>query len=218
MIKIKAIIFDMDGVLINSTKYIWKSFNKILGEEGVFIDDKSIKKYLGFSLRDKLKLWKKDYGIKEYDLEEFSKRAGELEFSYYRHRLGENENLKTLLKELKGKGFKLAVATSSLRWRAEKILDLLGIKDYFEVIITAEDIEKHKPNPEIFLKVAKKLNVKPKNCVVIEDAASGIEAAKRGEMKVIALLTKFQGKEDLKEADLIIKHLDELNWKLINNL
>ena len=89
-----------------------------------------------------------------------------------------NKSLNKFLKEAKEKGIKLAVATSSLRWRAERILGLLQIKEIFNAIVTAEDVENHKPNPDIFLEAAKQINSLPENCIVIEDAANGISSQK----------------------------------------
>jgi len=217
MFKMKAIIFDMDGVLIDSPKYVWKSFNIILGEEGVHIGDEIVKKYLGKRLKDQLQMWKEDFKIKDHNIEDFSKRAGELELGFYKKELNDL-NVKNIIVNLKKSGFKLALATSSLKWRADKILNILKIKDYFKVMITAEDVEKGKPNPEMFLKAAEKLNVKSEECVVIEDAVNGIQAAKNAGMKTIALLTKFHTQKEFKDADLIISSLDELNENLIKNL
>lgn len=210
MDKIKAIIFDMDGVLVNSTKYIWKSFNILLKDEGVHFSDDDIKKYLGHSLRDQLSLWKKEYKIKDYDVGEFSRKAGEMELGFMKKELKENKDLIELLKLKKKEGIKLAVATSSLRWRAERILDLLKIKEYFDAIVTAEDVKNHKPHPEIFLEAAKRLKVNPEYCVVIEDAVSGIEAAKAGKMMAIAFLTPYHTKQELSKADLIVSNFKEL--------
>ncbi len=208
---LKVIIFDMDGVLVNSTKYIWESFNILLKDSGIQFSNKEIKKYLGLSLKDKLRLWKRDYGINEFNLEDFSRKAGEIELNLMKKDLKLNENINSLIKEAKSKGIKLAVATSSLRWRAEKILDLLKIKEKFDIIITAEDVINHKPSPDIFLKVANKLNENPKNCLVFEDAKNGIEAAKKGNMKVVAIKTEYYSEEDLKNADLIINDFSEVN-------
>ena len=95
-------------------------------------------------------------------------------------------------------------------------MEILDIKDYFQEIITAEDVKKGKPDPEIFLKAAEKIYLRPEECVVIEDAVNGIQAAKKGNMKAIALLTDSHTKKDFYEADLIIKSLDELKDKLKN--
>lgn len=214
---VKAIIFDMDGVLINSPKYVWESFEKTL-EENIHFSKEEIRKYLGRSLRDQLKMWKKDFGIKDYNLEEFSKKAGEIELKLEEKELRPNKKLNNLFKQAKERRIKLAVATSSLRWRAEKILNLLKIKEYLDVLVTAEDVKNHKPHPEIFLETAKQLGVLPKNCVVIEDAISGIKAAKAGDMMAIGLITDYHSKKELKEADLIIKNISELNLEMIEDL
>lgn len=214
---IKAIIFDMDGVLIDSTKYVWKSYNVILEKEGVHIDQETMERDLGRPLKDFLEGLKKDPGVKDIDPVEFDREASELQIKFMKEQFENNSDLVNLMKNLKEKNLKLAVATSSFKGRAEKILSLLGIRDYFDVVVTMEDVTNHKPHPDVFLKAAEGLGVSPEECVVIEDAVSGISAAKRGNMKVVALLTEFQSREELKEADLIIESLDELNGNLIIN-
>lgn len=210
-----AVIWDMDGVLVDSTKNIWASFNKLLEPHGIKFSQDDIKKYLGLSLRDQIASWKERWGI-NLELEKFSKQAGEMELKVMDKNA--DKNLIKFLEELKSKNISMGIGTSSLRWRAEKILDLLGIKNYFSVLVTAEEIIKHKPNPDIFLKVAEKLNIKPENCVVIEDATSGIEAAKRGNMKAIGYLTNYHKKEELEKADLIIKDFSDISYNKIQKM
>ena len=214
----KAVIFDMDGVLLDSPKYVWKSFNRIFETKGFQLGNDQIKRYLGRSLRDQLKMIEKDFGVNFGDVGSFSKKSFEIESGLMNEELKQNNFLIGLIKDLKLNGFLVSVGTSSFKERAEKILNILGIKGKLDILITADDVQKHKPNPEIFLKVTEKLKVNPQNCVVIEDAANGIEAAKKGNMKVIALLTDFQNKEDLKEADYIIESIEDLNIDLINNI
>ena len=216
IIKEFGVIFDMDGVLVDSTKYIWNSFNKLLEPYGIHFSDKEIKKYLGLSLRDQVALWKKEYGI-DLDYMKFSKEAGEMELNLMQDKRP-NKSLVNLLNELKKKKVKIGIGTSSLRWRADRIVDLLKIKEYFPVIITSEEVINHKPNPDLFLKAAEKINISPENCVVIEDAASGVEAAKRGNMKAIGFLTDYNSKRELEKADLIINDFSELSYKKIENL
>ncbi|MFC1710859.1 HAD family hydrolase [Nanoarchaeota archaeon] len=218
MEKIKAIIFDMDGVLIASPKYAVKAFNILLGDEGLHLEKENVPKYLGRSLKDQLRLFKEDYGIKDHDLAEFSKEFGALQLKLMTEASVSNGGLKEFLRELKKQGFKIAIATSSADWRAERTLDILGVKEEFEVIVTSKDVKSHKPNPEVFLKAAEKLNVEPENCVVVEDAVNGIEAAKNAKMKAVALLTEYQTREDFKDADLIIESLYELNPQVIGEL
>ena len=210
-----AVIWDMDGVLVDSTKNIWDSFNKLLKPHGIHFSGEDIKKYLGHSLRDQIASWKERWGI-DLEVEKFSKQAGEAELQVMEKKA--DKNLLKLLNELRKNKVPMGVGTSSLRWRAEKILNLLGIKDYFSILVTAEDVTNHKPNPDIFLKVAKKLMVKPENCVVIEDASSGIEAAKRGNMKAIGHLTKYHKKSELEKADLVIENFSDISYSKIHKI
>lgn len=214
---LKAIIFDMDGVLINSIGPIWKSFSKVLKDDGVHFSDDYIKKNLARSLRDNLQAWRTEFGIKKYDLIEFSKKAGEIQFELMKKEKA-NSGLLALLHESKKANVICAVATSSLRWRAEKILDLLEIKSFFQALVTADEIKNHKPAPDTVLEAAKKLNIQPEECVVIEDAGNGIDAAKNANMKTIALLTKYHSLDELKHADLVIKDFSELNIEKIKKL
>ena len=216
---IKAIIFDMDGVLVDSVKYLYEAFNLVLKKYDVYIRDEDVKKYLGKSMKEKIKMWKEDYNMKEdIDITEFSKEVFELEMELLKENLEESEFLINLIKSLKDANFKLAVATSSPKSRTEGILEFIGLKDKFDVVITDEDFENSKPNPEIFITASEKLNVDAKDCVVVEDSVNGIEAAKNAGMKRIALLTKFHGKEDFKNVDLIVSSLDELNLDSIKDL
>ena len=215
---LKAIIFDMDGVLINSVKYCWKAFNIALKDSGIRLSNEDIKKSMGIPLKDSLRLWKKDYKIKDYNPEEFSRKAGEIELELMKKDLHPNKALNNLLKEAKEKQIKMALATSSLRWRVDKILKLLEIKDMFDVILTAEDVETHKPSPEIFLRAAEQMNENHYDCVVFEDALSGIEAAIRGNMKVVAVKTEFFSEEELKDADMVINDFSEININKLKNM
>jgi len=207
----------MDGVLIDSIGPIWESFSIILKDEGVHFSNDYIKKHLARSLRDNLQAWKTEFGIKDYDLMEFSKKAGEIQFELMKKEKV-NPSLLNLLQEFKKNNVHCAVATSSLRWRTEKILDLLNIKSFFHVLVTADDIKNHKPAPDVFLEVANKLNINPERCVVIEDAVNGIDAAKNARMKTIGLITKYHSADELKHADIVIKDFYELNVEKIKKL
>lgn len=213
MIKIEGVIFDMDGVLIG-TENIWKSFNIVLSELGVKISLTKLKEYNGMSLRDQIQMWKKDFNIKQdINVEQFSREAGKIELGFYAKKGFDNKKLIVMLENLKSHNIKMAVATSSLKWRAEKILDSLEIRSYFGAVVTAEDVEKHKPNPDLFLRAAQEINANPKNCIVIEDAPNGIAAAIKAEMKVVALFTNFHTKNELSDANLIINNLDEIKYE-----
>ena len=105
-----AVIFDMDGVLLDSTKHIWASFNKLVEPHNIKFDNKEIKKYLGNSLRDQMSAWKKDYGIDFGDPLEFSKKAHRLQMASMRD-VKADEDLVKLLKELRKREIPLGVGT-----------------------------------------------------------------------------------------------------------
>ena len=202
----------MDGVLVDSPKYVWQSNNQLLSKYNIHVSDGKIKKYLGRSLRDQLNLIIKDFGIKEeIDYKDFSKKSFELQMSFMRESVKPNKYINRLIESAKKSGIKLAVGTSRERFKAEKILGMLEILDKLDTIVTEEDVKKHKPYPDVFLKAAEKLKVEPESCVVFEDAVNGIQAARNANMKVVAMKTKFQDESDLKDADLIINNFSEID-------
>jgi HAD superfamily hydrolase (TIGR01509 family) len=127
------------------------------------------------------------------------------------------KGLKKLLATLSRTNYKIGLGTSAPSYKTKIVLETLGIKEFFNSIVTAEEVRQGKPNPEIYLKVAKKLNVKPKECIVIEDAPKGIEAAKNAGMKCIAIPTTHK-KAELKNADKIINSFNKLTMKVIESI
>jgi HAD superfamily hydrolase (TIGR01509 family) len=211
-----AVIFDMDGVLVDSHDLIWKSHNEVLGKQGIHLTEQDIKRYLGKSLRDDVEDWKTRYGYNS-DLETHTKASWEIQVKLL-EQMKADKGLIALLEELKAKGIPLGVGTSSQRFKAEKILELLGIEKYFPVLVTANDVHLHKPNPDLFLEVARRLEIHPRNCVVIEDAGNGIEAAKRAGMITVGYINGKNGYEEVKEADKVIKDFSELSHKTLQGL
>jgi HAD superfamily hydrolase (TIGR01509 family) len=120
-----------------------------------------------------------------------------------------------LLHELKRRNIRLAVASSSDRRLIDYILERLNVKTLFDSIMGAEDVACSKPNPEIFLKSAERLGVKPSECLVVEDAALGVEAAKRAGMKCVGYRNPNSGNQDLSRADIAIDDFSKLSIEQI---
>ncbi len=213
-----AVIFDMDGVLVDSTKYIWESFNQLVEPMGIHFDETAVKKYLGNSLRDQVAMWKEDYGVDVGDAIEFSTRAHKIQKELMSTNTKPDENLLKLLQNLKEKNVPMGVGTSSSRARAVNMLAVANIDRYFNALVTAEDVLEHKPNPHIFLEVAKQLGVSSEKCVVIEDATTGIEAAINGNMKSIGFLTEWNSKEELFKADKIVDSFKVLSYEELKKM
>jgi len=215
---LNAIIFDMDGVLVETQKIGLESINLLLSEQGVQISEEESKITLGWTIKDKLDRWKEKYGFKIDDYNLFIKKNAEKQFELVKAGHRENTFLEKIINDAKKNNIKLAVATSSTRFRAMEILEIIGMRDKMDVIITGEDVKTHKPEPEIYIKTAKHLGVRPEGCLVIEDSRFGVEAGKKAGMKVVGVLTGYNNPEALKESNLLIKDFSELNLDILVKL
>jgi len=208
----KAIIFDLDGVLVDTTPIHEKAFREILSDLASNFD---YKKYTGMSTKEALIEFFSRMAVKkslaEIDALAEKKQARTLELLSSIKPFSYAENL---LKLLKRNRLKVALATSASGKRAEIILKKSKLKKYFDVVVSAEDIEKTKPASDIYEKTLQSLRLKSKNAIVIEDAPNGINAAKKASLFAIAVLNTHKESE-LKEADLIVKDLHSL-YVLLN--
>ena len=202
-------IFDMDGVLADTGPIHFESWVKMAKEIGHEFTKELFEETFGQqSIPITRNLVGEDIDIK------LVRKWANLKEKYYREMIKDNieplPGVINLLKNLKKNGFKLAVGSSGPPENVKLILNSLKIKPFFNVIITAAQVRHGKPDPEVFLIVAKKLKVKPQNCIVIEDAPVGIKAAKKAGMKSIAITTTHNEKE-LFEANLIVNDLTNVN-------
>lgn len=197
---LEAIIFDMDGVLVDTVHYNFESFNMVLSQYGVIV--KPVKKYIGRSLRDQFSLRKEDFPQipQDLDYEYFAQQVWINQQEIFSGKIWPNKQIIQFIKTLKEHNIKAWVATSSSTNRAEKLLTLTGIFSLFDDVVTQDDVTAHKPHPDIFLQSAKNLWVSPQKCLVIEDAINGIEAAKAAWMKVIGKISYHLTKKELEWA------------------
>ena len=192
--------------------------NILLKKYGVNIPDEKIKKYLGMSMRDQVEMWKVDYGIVDIDYRQFSKDAFKIEMDLMKNDIKTSGPLYDFIESAKSNGIKLAVATSSTRGRAEEMLNLINVRGYLDVLVTCDDVTNHKPHPEIFLKAAEELGIKPEYCVVFEDAKQGIEAAISAGMKSVGKMTYVNSPKELSGANKIIYDFSEITISDLNKL
>ncbi|MGY4884368.1 MAG: HAD family hydrolase [Nanobdellota archaeon] len=204
-----AAIFDMDGVLVDTHDLIWSSINKTLRRYGVHLTTEDINQYLGKSLEDDVKDWNEKYNL-SLNLNQYKETLW-AEQRRTLKKIGPDKNLLSLLDQLNENKVLKGVGTSSGRKRAKSILKSSGLRRYFPILVAAEDVDNHKPSPDVFLRVAKLLSMKPEDCVVFEDSYSGILAAKVANMKAIGYHGKHNSIKDLIDADLIIKNFSEVN-------
>ncbi|MFX1339695.1 MAG: HAD family hydrolase [Promethearchaeota archaeon] len=209
-----CVIFDMDGVLADTGPIHFQSWAKMARENAkVEFSREFFEATFG---QQSVPITRKLVGP-DVDQVLVEKWAA-LKEQYYREMVkGKLEPLPgavELIKSLKTHDFKLAVGSSGPLENVELLLNTLNIKQYFDVIITAEDVKNGKPAPDVFLIAAERLKIRPENCVIIEDAPVGIEAAKRATMSSIALTTTHP-KEELYDANLVVK---DLSYITINDI
>lgn len=210
---IKAVIFDLDRVIVSTDDYHYRAWKVMADEEGIYFDKRINERLRGVSRMESLEiiLEKAD---KEYTNEEKIQMA-EKKNSLYRELLNEltpNDILPGVMKvleDLKAKNIKIAIGSSSKN--TPMILGKIGLKDYFDAVADGNDIKNSKPDPEVFLLAAKKLEVNSEECLVVEDADAGVEAAIAGNMKVLAVgYASSNPKADYKFKDLSLVDVKEV--------
>lgn len=186
--EIKAVIFDLDGVIIHTDIYHFKAWKRITDKLGLPFDETVNDRLRGVSRMDSLDIILENAGA-ELALPEKEKLSTEKN-GYYKEYLSEltpeqlsPEVLETL-KLLRERGYKLAIGSSSRN--AGMILEKLELMPYFDAVSDGNNITRSKPDPEVFLKAAEYLNVEPRCCVIVEDAEAGIIAGQNAGMKTIA--------------------------------
>jgi beta-phosphoglucomutase family hydrolase len=204
-----AVIFDMDGVLADTEPIHYQSWVKMAKEIGINFSQEFFKSSFG---QQSVPIIRKLVGKKVDD--DLVEKWADLKEKYFREMVKDKiiplPGVLKLLKELNRLKFKLAIGSSAPPENVDLLLNSLKIKECFNVIITASEVKNGKPAPDVFLIASVKLQIVPSNCVVIEDAPVGIEAAKNAGMKCIALTTTHSYRE-LITADLVIKDLSKIH-------
>ena len=213
---IRAVIFDMDGVMIDSEPLQSQAYKVVLARYGIGPIREEIVQIPGLTGRDNWEIIKKKYGLTE-DTDKLVQERLEVYLSILEDNLIPRSGLIDLVRILKENGYKLAVGSSSTI-SVPIVIEGIGLNGIFDAVVTRDEVEKAKPEPDIFLKVAEQLGVAPKKCLVIEDSAPGVEAAKRAGMKCIAVPTESTRDHDLSAADLIVNSLQEINIETVKSL
>ena len=182
MDQIKGCIFDLDGVIVDTAKYHFRAWQSICDELDIPFTAEDNEKLKGISRVKSLEMLL-SLGNKELDADQKVKYLSKKNKRYlsFIEKMDEKEILpgvENLMKELKQNGIKLGLGSASKN--ARKILSVLNLDNYFDVIVDGTDVTKSKPDPEIFIKGAQQLNVAPHQCIVFEDSIAGIEAAANG--------------------------------------
>lgn len=203
-----AVIFDMDGVIVDSNPFHKKALLQFCQKHGINITEKEMKTSV-FGRTNKE--WLTDvFGNIPYEkLKRLEDEKEALFREIYLPYIKPVKGLIEFLEMLKDNRIRIAIATSAPKSNVDFTLSQTGISDYFQTIIDGDSITHSKPHPEIYLTTANKIGVSPDNCVVIEDSLSGIEAAKKAGCKVIGITTTHP-KSELDHTDFVIENFEQL--------
>jgi beta-phosphoglucomutase len=210
---IKVVIFDLDGVIVSTDEYHFRGWEEMADEEGIYFDREINERLRGVSRMESLEIIL-ERTCKQYTEKEKIELAERKNY-YYRQLLNDLSpkdilpGVTEVLKELKEKGIKIAIGSSSKN--TPMILNKIGLEDCFDAVADGNGIKNSKPDPEVFLLAASKLNINPESCLVVEDADAGIEAALAGGMRVLGVGTaSMNEKATYKAKDLSETNLEEV--------
>jgi beta-phosphoglucomutase len=204
-----AVLFDMDGVIIDSNPYHKDAWMEFCRRYKVELKEEDVPRFI-YGKTNKTAL--ADVFRKQFSAEESFRLSEEKEAIYrelHREDINLIQGLDSLLKALNQQGIPLAVCTNAPVANLDFMLDETGIRPYFRVLIDASQVSKGKPDPEIYLKAAQLLNIPPERCIVIEDSTVGVEAGLQAGMKVVSITTTHT-REELSHTHLVIDDFEEL--------
>jgi len=210
----RAVLWDMDGTLVDSAEYHWQAWRDTMSREGCPITYEQFQATFGQRNDSILRQW-----LGEKVTSELWQRIGNAKEALYRqhvrqHGISALPGALEWIHLLQKHGWVQAIASAAPRANIETILEVLRVRECFEAIVSAEDVRRGKPDPEVFLIAAGKLGVTPEHCIVVEDAKHGIEAARAARMKSIGV---SQNDKHL-PADIVVRSLDLLDENAFDNL
>ncbi len=214
---LRAVIFDMDGVIVDSEPLHVRAEKQTLKSMGIEATDEELRAFIGRTAK--------------ILFEDFIRRY-ELRISYEEIRQVHRQNLLRLFRDsvelipgilplfdsLKSSGILMAVASSSSEDLIQSVLDRFSLGTYFSVVVSGEKVEKPKPHPDIFLETQKQLGFLADECVVVEDSTAGVEAAHAAGIPCVGFTSPNSHLQDLSKASLIVHSMSMLNVKTLSTL
>jgi beta-phosphoglucomutase len=216
MPKLEGVVFDLDGVVTDTAKFHYLAWKQMAESEGIDFDEKINERLKGVSRMDSLKIImekrKREYS--EAELLALAKKKNDLYVTMLDKITSADilPGITAFINELRTHGIKTVIFSASKN--TDTILQKLGMSKTFDALVTGNDVEKTKPHPEGFLLAAKKIEIAPENCVMIEDAFAGVEGAKAVGMKTMGIGQKLQ----LHNADYVLVSTQYLTYEKVKAL
>lgn len=216
---IEAAIFDMDGLLIDSEPFWWKSHVEVLGRHGYIITDDDVRAAAGKRTADQVMVWQERFGWSDEISNETMTSDIVQGVTHLVHLNGTAlPGVYDVIDILQQHNVLMAVASSSASSLIDAVLKRLDLTQFMQFAHSAEHEKRGKPFPDVFLSTAKKLGVNPENCVVFEDSLNGVLAAKAAGMKCVAVPEQPHDPTKFHMADLIVTSLEDINWQSLEKL
>jgi len=207
VMKFEALIFDMDGLMVDTERLYFEAEREIAKRFGRTIKDETLWKMMGRKPIESMEIFATDLKIDKNPQELLAIRD-EIMKSKLSCDLRPMPGLDFILNEFHGK-LKLALATGAKKDFMDIIIDGLGIRKFFDFLLPSDNINHGKPHPEIYTKACRSLNLPPENCIVLEDSQNGVIAGKDAGSTVIAIPSDYSRHQDFSRADFIVKDLFE---------
>jgi len=211
---IQAILFDLDGLMVDSEPHSLASWEAVLAERGVTLDQLTIESILGLRIDATARTLIDKYHLSDTE-SELADAKTEYQIAHLDGNVRPMPGLIELLDEIDRRGMPKAIASSGIRRYVEAVLRVNGLLERFSVIITGDQVARGKPAPDVFLAAAQALNVEPQFCLALEDAPAGVQAAKAAGMTCIAVPDYSMAQLDLSQADQIVTSLHEVQAELV---
>lgn len=206
----KLFIFDMDGVIIDSEPLHFEVDILTMKQFGVEITKEELEQFVGMTNPEMWSIIKPRYQLQQ-TIDELIKVQLDLKIQYLENtQILPIDGIPELIQQLKDNQIQLAIASSSPRRFIEGVLNKFNIADQFHYVLSGEEVNKGKPEPDIYLEVASQLKVHPDDCMVLEDSRNGVLAAKRANMYCIGYVNPNSGNQDLSLADKIVTSIHDI--------
>ena len=204
-VPVPAVLWDLDGTLVDSTELHWIAWRDTMAAEGVAITREMFEATFGWKNEPILKTWIGESAEKERMLRIADRKERSYRAALRRKGLQALPGAREWVERLHREGWKQAIASSAPLENVEAVLEVLDLGHDFEAIVSGDDVKEGKPDPRVFLLAAERLGVAPSRAIVVEDAAAGIEGARRAGMKSIGVNPKLR-----LDADVYVRSLTEL--------